>query len=264
MLLTCWILVRVFFLGLNYRFVPLRTACLNEAVVQADGCARPRLNNRRVPRISDSTFDCPGQIEHNNHLKPSCIRSCHIPFLLMSQEPRRLQNLNFFRHYPTHIANSSLQRDHRRSGCLSTIRYQTYNLQFVDYCAAPDCQFNYGPACDANKIPAGTNTSSIPRTQLGSVLYGSSGIYDCVNPGDMALTFDDGPFIYTSHILDVLDQYNASATFFITGNNNGELSSTFHRPNNNSPFRKGPNRQHEFGLVRTHPVCIRSLLNRLY
>jgi peptidoglycan/xylan/chitin deacetylase (PgdA/CDA1 family) len=41
----------------------------------------------------------------------------------------------------------------------------------------------------------------------------------------MALTFDDGPFIYTSHILDVLEQYNASATFFITGNNNGEFFS---------------------------------------
>jgi peptidoglycan/xylan/chitin deacetylase (PgdA/CDA1 family) len=54
------------------------------------------------------------------------------------------------------------------------------------------------------------------------VLYGSAGIYDCVNSGDMALTFDDGPFIYTSHILDLLDQYNASATFFITGNNNGK------------------------------------------
>jgi hypothetical protein len=93
---------------------------------------------------------------------------------------------------------------------------------FSDYCAAPDCQFNYGPACDANMVPAGTNTSSIPRDLFGSVLYGSAGIYDCVNPGDMALTFDDGPFIYTSHILDLLDQYNASATFFITGNNNGQ------------------------------------------
>lgn len=38
----------------------------------------------------------------------------------------------------------------------------------------------------------------------------------------MALTFDDGPYIYTSHILDLLAQYNASATFFITGNNNGK------------------------------------------
>lgn len=54
-------------------------------------------------------------------------------------------------------------------------------------------------------------------------MYGSNGIYDCANPGDMALTFDDGPFIYTSHILDLLDQYNASATFFITGNNNGKI-----------------------------------------
>ncbi|RDW94590.1 hypothetical protein BP5796_00353 [Coleophoma crateriformis] len=82
--------------------------------------------------------------------------------------------------------------------------------------------FNYGPACDANKVPSGTNTSSISRTKLGSVLYGSDGIYDCVQPGTMALTFDDGPFIYTSHILDLLKQYNASATFFITGNNNGK------------------------------------------
>jgi peptidoglycan/xylan/chitin deacetylase (PgdA/CDA1 family) len=50
------------------------------------------------------------------------------------------------------------------------------------------------------------------------------GIYDCQNAGEIALTFDDGPFIYTSHILDVLAQYNASAAFFITGNNNGEFS----------------------------------------
>ncbi|PQE25870.1 Chitin deacetylase protein [Rutstroemia sp. NJR-2017a BBW] len=91
-----------------------------------------------------------------------------------------------------------------------------------EYCRAPDCQFTYGPACDANKVPSGTNTSSIARTPLGSVLYGSAGIYDCANAGDMALTFDDGPYIYTSHILDVLDKYNAKATFFITGNNNAK------------------------------------------
>lgn len=93
------------------------------------------------------------------------------------------------------------------------------------YCNAPDCQFNYGPACDANKVPSGTNTSSIPRDQIGSVLYGSAGIYDCANAGDMALTFDDGPFIYTSHIVDLLDKYNTKATFFITGINNGKSAS---------------------------------------
>jgi hypothetical protein len=118
----------VFFSRTKLPFRSSKDRVPSEAVVQADGCARPGLNNRRVPRISDSIFDCPGQIGYNNHLKPGCIRSCHIPFLLMSQEPRRLQNLNFFRHYPIHVANSSLKRDHRRSGCLPTIRYQTYNL----------------------------------------------------------------------------------------------------------------------------------------
>lgn len=36
------------------------------------------------------------------------------------------------------------------------------------------------------------------------------------------MTFDDGPFLYTTHILDLLDRYNAKATFFITGNNLGK------------------------------------------
>lgn len=34
----------------------------------------------------------------------------------------------------------------------------------------------------------------------------------------VALTFDDGPSKYTSKILDVLDKYEASATFFLIGN----------------------------------------------
>ncbi|EKG19445.1 Chitin-binding type 1 [Macrophomina phaseolina MS6] len=92
----------------------------------------------------------------------------------------------------------------------------------TDYCAAPDCLFNYGPACDANKTPAGTNTSSVARPLLGSVAYGGAGIYDCVVNGQVALTYDDGPYIYTDGMLDVLKKYNAKATFFITGINNGK------------------------------------------
>jgi hypothetical protein len=38
----------------------------------------------------------------------------------------------------------------------------------------------------------------------------------------VALTYDDGPSEYTGAILDVLEQYNVPATFFITGNNNGK------------------------------------------
>lgn len=49
-------------------------------------------------------------------------------------------------------------------------------------------------------------------------------IYNCVRNGDIAITFDDGPYIYTPHLLDVLAQYNVKATFFIVGSNgNGDI-----------------------------------------
>ena len=34
----------------------------------------------------------------------------------------------------------------------------------------------------------------------------------------VALTFDDGPGVYTDSILDILERYNARATFFVVGN----------------------------------------------
>jgi hypothetical protein len=53
----------------------------------------------------------------------------------------------------------------------------------IDYCAAPDCQFLYGTACDANTIPAGNSTAGIARPFIGTVPYGGAGIYDCVVDG---------------------------------------------------------------------------------
>lgn len=47
-------------------------------------------------------------------------------------------------------------------------------------------------------------------------------IYNCVVPGEIALTYDDGPWIYTDGMLNVLNTYGAKATFFITGINNGK------------------------------------------
>lgn len=80
-----------------------------------------------------------------------------------------------------------------------------------DYCAAPDCQLAYGPACDGNQVPSGNSTAGIKRPQIGAVPYGGAGIYDCAVAGgmqfknssktfayyylDIALTFDDGPHI---------------------------------------------------------------------
>jgi peptidoglycan/xylan/chitin deacetylase (PgdA/CDA1 family) len=52
----------------------------------------------------------------------------------------------------------------------------------------------------------------------GAVPYGEI-IRSCNQPGVIALTFDDGPWKYTEHVLHLLKRYNADATFFINGNN---------------------------------------------
>jgi len=48
--------------------------------------------------------------------------------------------------------------------------------------------------------------------------------YDrCINPGDIALTFEDGPNVeYTNKILDLLEEEDVKATFFVNGKNNIE------------------------------------------
>lgn len=49
-------------------------------------------------------------------------------------------------------------------------------------------------------------------------------IEKCINKGDFAITFDDGPSLeYTSHILDVLDAENVKATFFVNGKNTCDI-----------------------------------------
>ncbi|KAH7400961.1 hypothetical protein DE146DRAFT_781783 [Phaeosphaeria sp. MPI-PUGE-AT-0046c] len=89
-----------------------------------------------------------------------------------------------------------------------------------DFCYSPGCDYKHGPSCPENQTPGGSDTSSIARTKVGNVAYGGAGIYNCVQPGTVALTYDDGPAkTLTSHILDLMKQYNAKATFFITGNN---------------------------------------------
>ncbi|KAF6825584.1 Chitin deacetylase-like protein 9 [Colletotrichum musicola] len=90
------------------------------------------------------------------------------------------------------------------------------------YCNSPDCQISYGPACDGNQRPNGPDTSNDPRPKLGNVPYNGIGIYNCVNDGDVAVTYDDGPYIYTNAMLDAFKAHSAVATWFITGNNIGK------------------------------------------
>lgn len=52
--------------------------------------------------------------------------------------------------------------------------------------------------------------------------YGPHVIRACSKAGTIALTFDDGPNRYTADLLDLLDHYDAKATFFISGINNSK------------------------------------------
>ncbi|KAH9238683.1 carbohydrate esterase family 4 protein [Colletotrichum gloeosporioides 23] len=90
------------------------------------------------------------------------------------------------------------------------------------YCNSPDCQISYGPACDGNQKPSGPDTSNDARPKRGDVPYGGVGIYNCVNDGDVAITYDDGPYLYTDGMLDAFKAHGAVATWFITGNNIGK------------------------------------------
>ncbi|KAL8908500.1 MAG: hypothetical protein Q9171_005418 [Xanthocarpia ochracea] len=86
-----------------------------------------------------------------------------------------------------------------------------------EYCADPDCLWQFG-TCDSNKTPAGPTTLNDPRPLIGQVSYDND-IYECTQANVVALTYDDGPYLYTNQLLDVLKSYGFKATFFMTGNN---------------------------------------------
>ncbi|KAM0256113.1 hypothetical protein ACHAQJ_005200 [Trichoderma viride] len=90
-----------------------------------------------------------------------------------------------------------------------------------EYCSGSQCQLDYSDSCDTQIEPPGESTEGISRTFVGDVPYAST-ITQCSNPGHVALTFDDGPYEYTSRLLDVLEEYSVKATFFIAGNNRGK------------------------------------------
>ncbi|KAL7791552.1 carbohydrate esterase family 4 protein [Trichoderma ceciliae] len=90
-----------------------------------------------------------------------------------------------------------------------------------EYCSGSQCQLDYSDSCDTQTSPPGESTEDIPRPFFGDVPYAST-ITKCDNPGHVALTFDDGPYEYTAQLLDILDEYNVKATFFIAGNNRGK------------------------------------------
>ncbi|KAJ7676736.1 hypothetical protein DFH06DRAFT_1168908 [Mycena polygramma] len=71
-------------------------------------------------------------------------------------------------------------------------------------------------------IPLVLTTLLTASTVLGHPLNyrATPQVYDsCINPKDIALTFDDGPYIYLRSISDQFTAAGAKATFFMNGNN---------------------------------------------
>ncbi|GAA1077873.1 polysaccharide deacetylase family protein [Nocardiopsis exhalans] len=52
---------------------------------------------------------------------------------------------------------------------------------------------------------------------------------DCTEAKCVALTFDDGPGEYTDELLDVLDEHDAKATFYVLGSKIGKFEDTVER-----------------------------------
>lgn len=72
-------------------------------------------------------------------------------------------------------------------------------------------------------VPAKTSPQIMNRPKPGTVPYGHL-VKTCKDPGTVALTFDDGPFQYTSGLLDILKSNGGiRATFFVNGKNAGDL-----------------------------------------
>lgn len=68
-----------------------------------------------------------------------------------------------------------------------------------------------------------TKKAVVPPPITGGGPGSGAVIYSCSRPGVLALTFDDGPWLYTSALLDVLASRGAKATFFMNGQNYGNI-----------------------------------------
>ncbi|KAL9104792.1 MAG: hypothetical protein Q9163_000290 [Psora crenata] len=98
---------------------------------------------------------------------------------------------------------------------------------FVSACPLPTDIIESGtgaaPWAGSGPLPEVTNADSRVATAniAPSTLAVPVGaiISSCTQPGIVALTFDDGPYIYTSQVLNILRNNNVPATFFVNGNN---------------------------------------------
>ncbi|KAF4950733.1 hypothetical protein FGADI_8007 [Fusarium gaditjirri] len=124
-----------------------------------------------------------------------------------------------------------------------------------DFCGGSACQLEYSDSCDTFFGPRGSSTEGISRPQLGNVPYGTV-ITTCTTPGVIALTFDDGPLAYTNDLLDLLDERDVQATFFVAGNNRAKG----HIDDSSNPWPAVMRRMHSAGHhIASHTWTHRNL-----
>jgi peptidoglycan/xylan/chitin deacetylase (PgdA/CDA1 family) len=88
----------------------------------------------------------------------------------------------------------------------------------------------------------------------GSSTRGRGVFTQCFNKNQIALTFDDGPFWSTNDLLGLLDRKGVVATFFVNGQNQGDLT----QPRWADVVRSAANRGH---CIASHTWSHRSLGN---
>lgn len=71
-------------------------------------------------------------------------------------------------------------------------------------------------------LTAATLASKAANLTTAAVPVGAV-IDRCSTPGTIALTFDDGPFMYTNDLLEILGGYGAPCTFFLNGHGLGDI-----------------------------------------
>ncbi|KAG0196610.1 hypothetical protein BGX28_009947, partial [Mortierella sp. GBA30] len=77
------------------------------------------------------------------------------------------------------------------------------------------------------QVPAAPSPSwtRLPLTSLANIAKsGIEVIMSCTVPNTLAITYDDGPFEYSSELLDLLDKENVKATFFMNGKAVGDIT----------------------------------------
>ncbi|KAL0932882.1 polysaccharide deacetylase family protein [Colletotrichum truncatum] len=99
------------------------------------------------------------------------------------------------------------------------MHYQSVaSLFFVAYaCANPLRVRN-----DTASAPTASSAIPMPTAPATNIPYGVP-IRSCTVKGTFALTFDDGPYQFTNHVLDLLAEAGAKATFFVNGQNHANI-----------------------------------------